>query len=121
MARKVDKLSDKRIKAATARGIYGDGGGLYLQVGRHGHRSWIYRFQIHGRRRTMGLGPYPRITLKKARELHKAAAEQVHDGFDPIVGAIINLDRGEGPVSRRRGQLPDGRTGRQGLHRGPAT
>ena len=85
MARKIDKLSDKRIKAATKRGIYGDGDGLYLQVARNGHRSWIYRFQIHGRRRTMGLGPYPRIALKKARELHKAAAEQVHDGFDPIV------------------------------------
>jgi len=69
MARKIDKLSDKRIKAATKRGIYGDGDGLYLQVARNGHRSWIYRFQIHGRRRTMGLGPYPRIALKKAREL----------------------------------------------------
>ena len=85
MARAIHKLSSKTVEAAAERGLYSDGGGLYLQVTQHGHRSWIYRFQIHGRRRTMGLGPYPRITLKKARELHKAAAEQVHDGIDPIV------------------------------------
>jgi integrase len=85
MTRAIHKLSSKTIEAATKRGLYSDGGGLFFQVTKHGHRSWVYRFRIQGRLRTMGLGPYPRTTLKKARELAKAAAEQVHDGIDPIV------------------------------------
>ena len=85
MARAIHILTNKTVEAAAERGLYSDGGNLFLQITQHGHRSWVYRFRIHGKLRTMGLGPYPRITLKKARELAKAAAEQVHSGIDPIV------------------------------------
>ena len=85
MARAIHKLSSKTVEAAAERGLYSDGGGLYLQITQHGHRSWVYGLRIHGKLRTMGLGPYPRVTLKKARDLAKAAAEQVHDEIDPIV------------------------------------
>jgi hypothetical protein len=37
-------------------GRHADGGGLYLQVGSGGARSWVYRFKLDGREREMGLG-----------------------------------------------------------------
>ena len=58
--RTIHKLTDKTIKAATEGGRLHDGGGLYFQVTDRGSRSWEYRFERHGKRRTMGLGPYPR-------------------------------------------------------------
>ena len=49
-----------------------DGGGLYLRITPTRAKSWVFRFQIAGKRRDMGLGPYPDVTLAEARE--KAAA-----------------------------------------------
>jgi len=48
-------------------GILHDGGGLYLRVAAAGSRSWVFRFQLAGKRRDMGLGSYPEISLAEAR------------------------------------------------------
>jgi integrase len=82
--RTIHKLNDRTVKAATTPGRLHDGGGLYFQVTPRGSRSWEYRFERAGKRRTMGLGAYPAVSLSRARELHKAAAALVADGFDPI-------------------------------------
>ena len=42
--------------------------GLTLLVWPSGSRSWVLRYQLNGKRRDMGLGPYPEVTLAKARE-----------------------------------------------------
>ena len=39
MARNIDRLTDRSIKAKKARGYYGDGDGLYLQAGAGVHDS----------------------------------------------------------------------------------
>ncbi len=82
--RTIHKLNDRMIKAATKTGRLHDGGGLYFQVAQSGSRSWEYRFERNGKRRTMGLGSYPAISLSDARQLHKDAAALVRDGVDPI-------------------------------------
>lgn len=64
-------------------GLHADGAGLYLQVAGIA-RTWVYRFQMAGRRRDMGLGPFPDISLAKARELAHAARELHLTGVDPI-------------------------------------
>ena len=46
--------------------MYPDGGGLYLQVTTHG-ASWVYRYMLRGRARTMGLGPLALYGLAEAR------------------------------------------------------
>ena len=46
----------KNIRSITKPGMHGDGGGLYLRVTKSGTKSWIYRFQLSGKRREMGLG-----------------------------------------------------------------
>jgi integrase len=61
-----------------------DGGGLYLQVAKGGAKSWIFRFQVKGRRRDMGLGSVEKVSLSAARRKAKEALELVGEGIDPI-------------------------------------
>ena len=84
MAGKRHGLSDTAVKTRTEHGRYPDGGSLYLQVTERGNRSWEYNFRLHGRRRTMGLGGYPEVSLKEARELRDEARKLVRIGVDPI-------------------------------------
>ena len=63
---------------------HGDGGGLYLQVSDSVSKSWIYRYSLDGRRREMGLGAYPEITLSAAREAAAEARALRESKKDPI-------------------------------------
>ena len=64
---------------------YGDGRyGLYLQVKPSGARSWVQRLVIDGRRRTFGLGPYPVVSLREARDIAFENVRKRHRGIDPI-------------------------------------
>lgn len=66
-------------------GKHGDDQGLWL-VKRDKHfGKWMLRFTIHGRRREMGLGPWPDVSIKEARDRAAAARYQLRDGEDPIV------------------------------------
>ena len=79
-----DKLNPGRIRGLTKPGVYGDGGGLYLQVRDATHRSWIFRFTISGKARWMGLGSFDDVSLSQAREAASAAKKLVKQGVDPI-------------------------------------
>jgi integrase len=84
MARRIGILSALAVKAAAARGLHSDGGGLCLQVARGGSRSWILRFRHAGRRRHLGLGGFPVVTLAEARERAAAARAMLQAGKDPV-------------------------------------
>lgn len=58
--------------------------GLYLQVVDTGARTWLLRATMGGKRRDMGLGGYPDVTLAQAREKARAARGKVEQGIDPI-------------------------------------
>jgi integrase len=80
-------LSELKIKAAKP-GMHSDGGGLYLQVTTAAdgalRKSWLYRFQLRGRRREMGLGALADVPARVARQRHAEARAQVLAGADPI-------------------------------------
>jgi integrase len=59
--------------------------GLCLQVTTSGARSWILRVKIGSKRRDMGLGAYPAVTLAQAREKARHARELIDQGQDPIL------------------------------------
>jgi integrase len=65
-----------------------DGGNLYLQAtrGNKGHirRSWVFKFQLAGLRREMGLGPLHTINLATARDKARKLRELLLDGIDPL-------------------------------------
>lgn len=72
-------------KAETAKpGRHGDGRGLFLYVKPTGARSWVLRYQVQGRRRDLGLGPYPDVSLAMARERAAEARRLIAMGDDPI-------------------------------------
>lgn len=70
-------------------GLHTVGGvpGLALQVLASGGRTWILRVVIGNRRREMGLGGYPGVTLAMAREAAREARDLVRRGIDPIEAA----------------------------------
>jgi len=84
MAKTISKLSAMAVANAKASGLYGDGGGLYLQVSANGSKSWIFRFKLGGRTRYMGLGSLRTISLAKARETASKCRELRLQGIDPI-------------------------------------
>ena len=55
-------LSVRKVQTAKP-GRHTDGQGLMLLVKPSGARTWVLRYQIKGRRRDMGLGSWPEISL----------------------------------------------------------
>jgi integrase len=80
----LNRLSAVEVKSIDRKGMYHDGGGLYLQVGARGAKSWIYRFMLDGRPREMGLGPVNVISLAAARKRAAECRRMRLDGIDPI-------------------------------------
>ncbi len=78
-----NKLNDRKVRTAS-KGRYGDGGGLWLTVTTTGHRKWTFRFTFDGKRREMGLGSYPTVSLAAARESALECKRKVFQGIDPI-------------------------------------
>jgi hypothetical protein len=76
-------LSPRKV-ATAGPGKYEDGGGLRLVVSKAGAKKWVLRFTIDGKRREMGLGSYPDITLDKARGKASKHRTQASEGIDPI-------------------------------------
>ena len=72
-------------KLATP-GVHFVGGvhGLLLTITSNGGRSWLLRAMVAGKRREMGLGPFPEVTLAKARDKAREARELIRQGVDPI-------------------------------------
>src|SRR5258708_1715870 len=82
----IHRLKPRFVETVKAKGMYADGGGLYLQVGEGGGaKSWIFRYHVEGRGdRQMGLGPTHTIGLAEARERARKCREQRLDDIDPI-------------------------------------
>ena len=77
------KLTELGVKSAKE-GQHVDGDGLMLVVRASGKKSWLLRYQMKGARRDMGLGRYPEISLKEARQRALDARRLVEGGIDPI-------------------------------------
>jgi len=86
MARKAKELSALEVNRLTAPGLHFVGGvaGLSLQVSASGARSWILRATVGTRRRDIGLGGFPDVTLAGAREAARTARAKIKEGIDPV-------------------------------------
>jgi len=72
----------KRLVKAPGRHAVGKG--LYLEVADSGAASWVFRKQRAGRRREIGLGSYPDISLATARDDAAKASAMMAAGVDPV-------------------------------------
>ena len=77
-------LSATRAKALKDPGRYSDSGGLHLYISKSGTKSWVQRITIDGRRRDIGLGGYPSVSLALAREKAAENRAAVAEGRDPV-------------------------------------
>jgi len=59
--RTLNRLSTLKVSRLKGKGMYADGGGLYLRVGESGTKGWIFRFGENGKLHDMGLYQVPLI------------------------------------------------------------
>ena len=77
------RLTERGVQTAKP-GRHGDGDGLHLVVSETGRKKWVLRYQVAGVRKDKGLGGYPAVGLKDARERANEARKLVARGVDPI-------------------------------------
>lgn len=65
-------------------GKYSDGQGLWLCKSRKEAGKWMLRLSIEGRRREMGLGRWPDVSIGEARQNAAEARRKLRDGVDPV-------------------------------------
>lgn len=84
--KKTRELAPVEIGRLVEPGLHFVGGvsGLALQVSSPSARSWILRVMVGGKRREMGLGGYPDVTLAAAKEAARTARQKIREGIDPI-------------------------------------
>lgn len=60
-----------------------DSSGLYLLIKPNGSKLWYMKYRIDGKEKKLAFGPYPDISLFRARQLRDAARAKVREGVDP--------------------------------------
>ena len=86
MPKRATELSALAVRRLQRPGLHSVGGvaGLQLRVSDTGAKYWVLRVAVGGRRRDIGIGPYPEISLARARESAAEMREQVRSGVDPV-------------------------------------
>ena len=82
---------ESRVKAAieeasrrNTRILIGDGNNLMLFVRPNGGASWVLKYRFSGKRTMCSLGPWPDMTLKRARDAADKARDKIAAGIDPV-------------------------------------
>lgn len=85
MPKTAKELQALEVARLTAPGLHMVGvvRGLALQI-KNGGRSWVLRVTIGGKRRDVGLGPFPEVTLAQARNKARELRDQIERGIDPV-------------------------------------
>ena len=81
----MSKLTNIQLKSKNKTGRYLDGNHLYFVIGKNGNQNWTIIYTINGKKREMGLGPYPEISLKSARLKRDSLKALIIQGKDPLV------------------------------------
>jgi Arm DNA-binding domain len=88
VAKELGPLDVKRLAHIGGRNnvmvAVGSVAGLHGQLTPNGGKSWILRMLVGGRRRDIGLGGYPTVTLSQARDKAREARDKVDRGIDPV-------------------------------------
>jgi integrase len=92
LSREVERLKAIEVpRLAKTAGMHHDGRGLYLKANPPGAASWVLRYMLEGKAHTMGLGPFPEVTLRRARDKALEARKLKVDRIDPI--AVRRVER----------------------------
>lgn len=83
IARALTAIEVGRIKEPGYHAV-GTVPGLHLNVAESGARSWVLRIKVGDKRREIGLGSFPAVTLAKAHQGARETRESVKQGIDPV-------------------------------------
>ncbi len=86
IAKELGPLQVSRIKDPGQHPV-GGVPGLMLVVSETGSRSWILRATAGSKRREIGLGSYPAVTLADARDKARETRDKIRAGGDPVLEA----------------------------------
>ena len=78
------KITVAKVKALSEPGMYRADPTLYLKISRGKTKSWIQRLTVNGRRRDVGLGGFPLVTLAEARAKAFDNRRCARGGGDPL-------------------------------------
>ncbi|WP_423207985.1 DUF4102 domain-containing protein [Paracoccus yeei] len=88
IAKELSALDVKRLqhpgRGRNATFNVGGVAGLVLQITPNGGRTWLLRVKVGDRRREIGLGGYPEVTLAMARDRAREAKDKIRNGIDPV-------------------------------------
>ena len=96
------QLTDLMCRRAGP-GRHPDGGCLYLYVRPSGSRSWVLRLTILRQRYDIGLGPYPPVSLSRAREVAAEYRSIARQGGDPR--KVVVPETSSAPTVREAAEL----------------
>ena len=82
MAKRLD--SAVAVRNVKTPGRHPAGDTLYLMVWPSTRKSWVQRLTIEGKRKDLGLGPYPAVSLAQARKSAQDNLSQVKSGGNPL-------------------------------------
>ncbi|MFM0210463.1 tyrosine-type recombinase/integrase [Paraburkholderia sediminicola] len=84
IAKELGPLAVSRL-SVPGRHTVGKVAGLALQITENGARSWVLRAIVGGKRREIGLGAYPSVSLKDAHARAQAKRDEIEAGVDPVL------------------------------------
>lgn len=84
MAGTGNRLNKSVIKSLPLGTVKGDGGNLWIVSSRGGTKRWEFRYTFGGKRRCMGLGPWPEVSIEEARDKAFLNRKMLIEGIDPL-------------------------------------
>lgn len=84
MPKLAKELSALEVSRLSDKGKYPVGRGIYLEISATGAKAWVLRITVGNKRRHIGLGSYPTISLALAREKALLMRDQINQGLDPV-------------------------------------
>jgi integrase len=74
----------RKLKPQDKKYVRSEGNGFTVRVSPAGLKTWLYAYGLNDKRREMGLGTYPEVSLHDAREKFEEARQKVKGGIDPM-------------------------------------
>lgn len=87
------KLTRSSIKALPDGTVRGDGGNLWIASSKTGRKRWEFRYTFGGKRRCMGLGPFPEVSIGDARNRALENRKLLIEGIDPLADKRMHRPR----------------------------